>query len=98
MRIDRIFYEAAKKNEFFKNLYLKIILNDWAEIVGDLLSKKTQPLELKEHVLIVSYQDPIFASEIILRKRKILKKLNEKLGSICDIKTIKLIRRGEVNE
>jgi len=98
MRIDRIFYETAKRNEFFKNLFLKMILNDWDSIVGDLLAQKTQPLRLKERVLIVSYQDSIFASEVILKKKEIIKKLNEKLNGIYIVESIKLVRRSEKDE
>ncbi|HEW91778.1 MAG TPA: DUF721 domain-containing protein [Thermotogaceae bacterium] len=95
MRIDRIFYEAAKQNNFFKKLLLKIILDDWENIVGSILAQKTWPLELKDGVLKIAHQDPIFASELILRQREILEKLNLMLKGIDTVKTIKLIRRSE---
>jgi len=95
VRIDRIFYEAAKQNNFFKKLLLKIILDDWENIVGSILAQKTWPLELKDGVLKIAHQDPIFASELILRQREILEKLNLMLKGIDTVKTIKLIRRSE---
>ncbi|MCD6546730.1 MAG: DUF721 domain-containing protein [Thermotogae bacterium] len=76
-------------------MLLKIILDDWENIVGSILAQKTWPLELKDGVLKIAHQDPIFASELILRQREILEKLNLMLKGIDTVKTIKLIRRSE---
>lgn len=98
MRIDRLFFEAAKQSDFFKKLFLKMVLDDWENIVGKVLAQKTFPLELENGVLKIAHQDPIFASEIILRKKEIISRLNTKLRGIVTINEIRLIRRSEDSE
>ncbi|MDI3472016.1 MAG: Dna[CI] antecedent, DciA [Thermotogaceae bacterium] len=95
MRIGRIFFEAAKQNDFFKKLFLKTVLNDWESIVGKILAQKTFPLKLENGTLIIAHEDPLFASELILRKREIIDRLNAKLEGVVTVNAIKLIRRSE---
>jgi hypothetical protein len=52
-------------------------------------------LKLENGTLIIAHEDPLFASELILRKREIIDRLNAKLEGVVTVNAIKLIRRSE---
>lgn len=94
MRIDDLFEELARRKKLFKEVYLRLMLEEWKEIVGEKISKHVLPKKVESNVLYVSYDDPLFANEFRMRSEEILKILNKKLKGIVQIEDIKLMRRG----
>ncbi|NNF01839.1 MAG: DUF721 domain-containing protein [Bacteroidia bacterium] len=52
----------------------------WAEIVGELISKKTDELLVHNKTLVVYISSAPIKSELMFEKEALLKRLNQKLG------------------
>ncbi|MCD6442362.1 MAG: DUF721 domain-containing protein [Thermotogae bacterium] len=94
MKMDEILKDLAKKNETLNEIYVRTILKDWKEFVGESIAEHIFPKRLESGILYLIYDDPIFANEIRMRSDEILDLLNERLEGISKIERIKLIRRG----
>ncbi|MEW6282739.1 MAG: DUF721 domain-containing protein, partial [Candidatus Eremiobacterota bacterium] len=51
----------------------------WAEVVGEAFAAQVEPVRLKGEVLFLTSTAPIWSSEVMLRQRVILERLNQKL-------------------
>ena len=62
----------------------------WDEVVGDKIAEHTSAQDVKHGTLRVRVATPVWRNELALRKKEILKKLNNRLGKkvIKDIKWV----------
>src|SRR6056297_2990200 len=87
--------KLAVRSGVFSEIKVRLILEEWDEIIGSPLSNKTKPVALKGGVLYILCEDPLWAQELRFYTRDIIKKLRMKLKETRDINTIKIIRRSE---
>lgn len=64
----------------------------WDKVVGEQIAKRARPLRIREKVLEVRVDHPVWMQQLQMLKPQILKKLHEQLPD-CDIEDIYL-RRG----
>ena len=64
----------------------------WDKIVGEQIAKRARPLRLREKILEVRVDNPVWMQQLQMMKPQILKKLHAQLPD-CDIEDIYL-RRG----
>ncbi|MBC8549786.1 MAG: DUF721 domain-containing protein [Candidatus Brocadiales bacterium] len=100
-KISALLSELAGKLELNKGADRNKALGFWEEIVGVKLAKLTVIKGFKKSVLIIKVLHPAAAMEIRLKKKTILKKLNDNMGKVLfdDIKIIfrdKLVRKDKV--
>ena len=60
----------------------------WEEVVGDKISKNTEPQSVEHGTLTVSVSNPAWRQELVFKKEEIIKQLNKKIGE----NTIKELR------
>lgn len=60
----------------------------WGEVVGDRVSKNTEPLSVEHGVITVSVSNPTWRQELLFKHQDIIQELNNRLGK----NTIKEIR------
>jgi|SRR6056297_3499268 len=87
--------KLAKKSGVFSEIKVRLILEEWDEIIGSPLSSKTKPVALRGGVLYILCEDPLWAQELRFYTAELLKKLKAKLKDTRDVKSIKIIRRSE---
>ena len=69
---------------FLKNSGLKSgveqqkALKLWGEVVGDKISKNTEPISVKNGTLLIKTTSPVWKQELQIQKTEIIKKLNNK--------------------
>ena len=51
----------------------------WGEIVGDSISKNTEPMSIKNGTMIIKTTNPVWKQELQIQKTEIIKKLNYRL-------------------
>ena len=51
----------------------------WSEIVGNKISKNTEPVSVKSGTLVIKTSNPVWKQELQIQKTEIIKKLNKKL-------------------
>ena len=51
----------------------------WGEIVGDSISKNTEPVSVKNGTLVIKTTNPVWKQELQIQKTEIIKKLNYRL-------------------
>lgn len=73
--INEIVSHLGYENEFLKNK----ISENWTEIVGEKLSKNLIITNYSNGILFLNCNSSAWRSELILRKDKIIKSINEKL-------------------
>ncbi len=91
----RLIDKLAKKSGVFSEIKVRLILDEWDDIIGSPLSSKTKPVALKGGVLYVLCEDPLWAQELRFYTDDILIKLKSKLKDTRDVNAIKIIRRSE---
>jgi len=64
----------------------------WHEVVGDDIAKNTQPTAVRNNILFVSTESPVWAHQLTIIKNKIIETINEKLKT--EIKDIRFQPRG----
>ena len=60
----------------------------WCEVVGDRVSKNTEPVSVEHGVITVSVSNPTWRQELLFKHQDIIQELNNRLGK----NTIKEIR------
>ena len=60
----------------------------WKEVVGEKISKSTEPQGVEHGTLTVSVSNPTWRQELVFKKKEIIKELNKKIGE----NTIKEVR------
>ena len=51
----------------------------WGEIVGESISKNTEPMSVKNGTLVIKTTNPVWKQELQIQKSEIIKKLNYRL-------------------
>lgn len=69
------------------NREIKIAIQ-WNRAVGHLLRRKTQIRKLENNVLFISVENNVWLQELLLKKNKILQKINAKLKKSEHLKNI----------
>ncbi len=71
-----------------KNIRKFNIFNHWSEIVGTDVAKRTKPIKIFKDTLIIKVANSVWANELSLMSRQILKKINDFVGEevIKDLK------------
>ncbi len=60
----------------------------WDEVVGEKISKNTEPISVEHGTLTVSVSNPTWRQELVFKQQDIINQLNKKLGK----NTIKEVR------
>ena len=60
----------------------------WEEVVGEKISKNTEPISVEHGTLTVSVSNPTWRQELVFKQQDIINQLNKKLGK----NTIKEVR------
>tara|TARA_B110000438_G_C15739512_1_gene617815 strand:+ start:440 stop:715 length:276 start_codon:yes stop_codon:yes gene_type:complete len=55
-------------------------LKIWKETVGGSISKNTEPISVKNGILIIKVSNPAWRQELQIQKTEIIKRLNNKLN------------------
>ena len=80
--------------KFLNNLGLTQSVNQntaiilWDEIVGEKISKNTEPISVEHGILTVSVSSSTWRQELVFKQQDIINQLNKKLGK----NTIKEVR------
>ena len=71
-----------------KNIKKFNIFNHWSDIVGKDVAKRTKPIKISKDTLIIKVANSVWANELSLMSRQILKKINDFVGEevIKDLK------------
>ncbi len=72
----------------------------WSETVGPLIARHAEALFVKQGVLVVSVDSPVWKNELYFRRHEILKLLNAKLVAVegpadVQIRELSLVDRGK---
>lgn len=64
------------------------LLSLWPSVVDEKVGRNTEPVKIQNRVLYVSTANPVWAQELSLLKREIIKKFNQQAGeeAISDIR------------
>ena len=54
-------------------------LKIWGETVGNKISKNTEPMSVKNGILVIKTTNPVWKQELQVQKTEIIKKLNNRL-------------------
>ncbi len=80
MKIGQIFDLLSQKDAVFRQIKLRVSLLDFDDILGPSLKLHCKFLDFDGSTLYFECDDDMWLSEAIFMKKKILKKINEKLG------------------
>ncbi len=79
--LENIFKLLSKDNLFFKKVYILSHTDLLKEIVGELFAKHCTFSDYNEGTLEIECDDNLWANELRYHSKKILKRLNDKLGN-----------------
>lgn len=88
--IDHVLRKAAFENNM-KGLPRRWkLFTVWSKVVGPALADKTEPLSIRDNVILVKVSDPTWAHELTYLKEEMLDKLNREMKgkTITDIRFI----------
>ena len=54
-------------------------LKIWGKIVGNKISKNTEPMSVKNGILVIKTTNPVWKQELQIQKTEIVKRLNNRL-------------------
>ena len=54
-------------------------LKIWGETVGNKISKNTEPMSVKNGILVIKTTNPVWKQELQIQRTEIIKKLNNRL-------------------
>ena len=54
-------------------------LKIWGKTVGNKISKNTEPMSVKNGILVIKTTNPVWKQELQIQKTEIIKKLNNRL-------------------
>jgi len=57
------------------------VINSWEETVGKAIASRTSKIYIKDHILYVSLSSSVVRNELLMLRRELKEKLNEKAGS-----------------
>ena len=69
-------------------LLQKRLIDEWPTVMGEAIAKYTEGLYIRNQTLFVHLTIPALRAELSMQRKKIVKKLNEQVGSqvIADIR------------
>ncbi|RME61210.1 MAG: DUF721 domain-containing protein [Candidatus Dadabacteria bacterium] len=85
-----------RKHKLEKKLASYRFIEHWREIVGDELAKISTPLSVEGNSLIVSVPDSVWAQELSLYKKVILKRLEPYFSPLKPPRDIKFRKVGSL--
>ena len=71
---------SAKDSKFQRKFRIYSIFNHWAEIVGQEISKKTEPDKIFKDTLYISVSSPVWANELAMMSAQLISKINDFIG------------------
>lgn len=95
-KISNILSKLAGRLELQKGTERNKVLEDWSEIVGPKLAGLTVIKGFRRAVLIIKVLHPAAAMEVRLKKKKVLKQLNDRAGKVL-FEDIKIIFRDKMD-
>lgn len=57
------------------------IINSWEDTVGKAIASRTSKIYIKDHVLYVHLKSSVVRNELLMLRKELKEKLNEKAGS-----------------
>lgn len=79
--IEDLMKDVIKENKLTKGMDLISVKDAWAKLMGNGVVSYTQNIELNGKTLIVSLKSSVLREELSHGKSKIIKMMNEELGS-----------------
>ena len=68
-----------KKSKLNSGVEQQKALKIWNETVGESISKNTEPMSVKNGMLVIKTTNPVWKQELQIQKSEIIKKLNYRL-------------------
>lgn len=86
-KISEIFDSLSNKNEFFKELKLRIVLSDLKSFLGESLARHCKFVEFRDGVIYFECDDPMWLTEANFMRRKLKEKIRQILSDqqIADV-------------
>lgn len=78
-RIDLILKKVLKRLKIDKRISEEIVLKEWDNLVGKEIAVHTHPIGIKNSVLFIRADDPVWANELNFLKWKIIEVLNKRV-------------------
>lgn len=79
--IEELMKNVIKENKLSKGMNLISVKDAWAKLMGNGVVSYTQNIELNGKTLIVNLKSSVLREELSHGKSKIMKMMNEELGS-----------------
>tara|TARA_X000000368_G_C22967426_1_gene683838 strand:+ start:768 stop:1043 length:276 start_codon:yes stop_codon:yes gene_type:complete len=77
--IQKAIQDFLKKSGLNSGVEQQEALKIWKETVGNIISKNTKPISVKNGVLIIKTINPAWKQELQIQKTEIIKQLNSRL-------------------
>ena len=77
--IQKAIQNFLKKSGLNSGVEQQEALKIWKETVGNIISKNTKPISVKNGVLIIKAINPAWKQELQIQKTEIIKQLNSRL-------------------
>ena len=87
-KLDSAIKRFLQKNGLEKGVNQNKSIELWPDIVGQKISKNTEPQAVESGTLIIKAKNSAWRQELVFKQSEILKSINKKLGK----NTIKAIR------
>lgn len=89
-RISSILPRIIKTFGLESNLQLRKLSNSWVQIVGDTIALHSSPERLRQEILYVAVDSPIWMQQLSFFKKELIEKVNRETGKklISDIRFI----------
>ncbi len=78
-RIDKVIKRVLKGCGIEENILGERCLKLWPDIMGKRVADKNKPLYVKDRILFIKSESPVWAKELSFSKNDIIKKINSKL-------------------
>lgn len=77
--------DLVKQRQWQGGLAEGEVLNKWAEIVGDEIASKSEPIEIKDQKLFIKCVSTAWATQLNLVKRELLQSIQKVAPTIIDL-------------
>lgn len=78
-----VIQELLKDRGFDKKFHELEIFRSYREVVGEVISKKTREIYMREKTLVLKMDSGVLKQELSYQRSRIADLINEKLGSIA---------------
>jgi predicted nucleic acid-binding Zn ribbon protein len=78
--LSSIINSFVSEDRIRKNIKKFRLFNHWSDIVGPEIAKKTFPIKIFKGTLYIKVANPVWANELSLMSRQMLKKINNFTG------------------